>query len=90
MKCPHCKANVGLFDKSLNQWGKKKTCSHCNREVKVKITWKKFFMFGIPIFLVEAAITTLFSLGFYEYILGGLAVVIVIALSMELGKVEQK
>jgi len=44
VKCPHCQGTIGFFSKTMNSFGKKKRCPHCNKKIKVKPNWKILFL----------------------------------------------
>jgi hypothetical protein len=59
MKCPHCRANIGLFSKQMSQLGKSKTCPHCEKGIELGFFTGRFtlafFAVSIPVVLMGAS-----------------------------------
>ena len=79
MQCPHCAKDVSLFAKELNRMGKVKSCPHCGGAVKLRLDWKRYLAWALP--LVVVAIVLKPVLG---YVGTGMAVAFAMVMAMGL------
>lgn len=49
MKCPHCGTSIKLFSKTLNKWGRVKSCPCCEKKVKLAPSLKWILILFVPI-----------------------------------------
>lgn len=85
MKCPHCRLHISLFSKSLNQFGKSRTCPHCHQGVRLSINVKLFTVLFIPLFCLGLFLKSFFlNIALDGSLVTGVIAVLLLLLSMQL------
>lgn len=81
-RCPSCRKPIGFFSKTLNKWGKIKSCPNCNEPFKFQLSGKVLGILFIPALLVHflilkpAFVSIGLTGGVSAGILGGLTVML--------------
>lgn len=89
MKCPYCDKKIGLFSKTLNKFGKEKTCPECGNQIKLYVSMKIAALLFIPAVLAGVLLRPVFeSAGLSGSLAVGVSTGILVALAMRLKKVE--
>ena len=79
MTCPHCDKDISLFDKAMNRMGKVKACPHCGGPVKLRIDWKRYLLWVVPLMVVAFMLKPVLG-----YVGTGMAVAFALMMSMAL------
>lgn len=87
MHCPYCEGKIGFFSKAVNGFGKKRSCPHCGKPIKLGFNWLIF-----AILLLPAAALAMYSRPYLEaYGLSGslstgLSVGLLLVLTMKINR----
>ena len=56
MKCPHCNEPISVFSGAINGFGRKKSCPHCGKGIRIVFSWAVIGICFAPAVLLTLAI----------------------------------